>query len=804
MKRLLALIPAICAMVANASFELLEFTDPEGNKREFTNQLDGRWINNQSVIHSALSSGLDRRLRVTAKSEGQTVFTETTSVVSTSDRIDIGGREFYGKRMDITGLTSDGEYSVDVETIDLYGEVVASQTYTLKRDTSPPVIHDTDITWVRSAYTLGSIDHFSAGGASLELRLNEITEEGSGLSHATYFIENPDFERKTITANLNASDPFRGSVQIPTSTAASSSLVPASKSGLYTIGFNIYDKAGNSTTIQRESHIDNNCLTTPIREVLNANTSEWEPYTANMNAYSNPITMRFGRPLSQFESGERAPYGWADNSTVSYVENDIAWYQRSLNYPEIYSYFYFNLKSGAICQRQSLNSFKFTLGDGIDTAPKGVSVWHNTDIADQNGEWQTHGRPRYNVPHTITGTRVHVEPRSYRQLVTGSGMEQCFVEVGDDFCDLGTNFVRTSGRGYSPYSIHLARDDGSLRVHYSYLYTYHDLNDPSVLSTEYSDDKLVIVHTRDNDTVSNWQKDHWKIKQWEAVATNTETSKEISLSRTSLTQLDLWEHIATFSTDNLADGTYSITAYATDTYDNIGASEQPIEIVVDNTPPVINITYEEATVPSVIDDIRKIVIKLDDQSPSQLTSARLFGSIRDENVYLGILQHDSHWTLEQPRIFPTLQQGEKYGLEITASDIFNNQSSNTIEFSYTPANLIEIGILSYLTIDRELLDRDNTPIAQIQSLDPLYIDDGMRATGPQTAYMTVHASSDFGVWLDEPGNKTKVEPGETIEVTIDLGFEGSPLSIPLYPTKPDSIGKAEILFDIPHLRTIHN
>lgn len=807
-KSALGLLVTVVASPVLAGLEFIEFTTTDNTSRVISN-FTNAYLNNGADVDLLIASGLDRKLRVKVMKSGVTVEDVTTSVINTSDRISHSGKDFYGKVVNLNGLSTDGDYTIQIDTLSLNGSTVTSDSYELMRDTVPPVINDVGITWVRNAYSYGSLDHFSYSDSSLELRLNSLTEERSGLSHVDYFISTPDrlaideSDRTTLGARLNKDSNYQGNATISIATAAHPNVAP--NQDHYTIGFDVYDQAGNKTSIQRNSHIDNVCPPAPNIEVLNASTSQWEPYTKNMLLHQNPIKMRWGRDVSTFESKANAPYGWVDGNAISYTIGQTAYYERTMPIPQDYSYFYFYTRAGEVCHRQTLSSFKFTFANGVDEAPVGGAAWYKTNLPEQNGAWNQSPSPRYNKPYTITSVRHHAEARSYRQKAWGSSIPACYIEPGQTYCDSPTSISYSSGRGYSPKAVYLDRTTGGLQIHTGYVYTYWDFSEPQVLEVQtYPESKSIVSKSYDPDTVSDWRKNMWKISSLKADIKSKDGFSSLTLSPIATTQLDIQNREDTFDVSNLADGNYEVTIKATDTYGNVGTSNAPVEFKVDNAAPSIAVNYEGAELPETIADLRKLNFVLTDFSNSVLTSGRLFGSSSNENVYLGIISKDNDvYSFEQPKIFPTLMDGESYSLEVTAEDEFKNQALEVFTFKYIPENLIEMDTQPYLGVSVRLYDEEDIPLARIYSEAPLQLDEGMMATGIQQATITNRHDSDIAVKLHLGQQIIEVSPGETKPIQVDLGDTGGNLNIEVYPSTK-AAGKASLMFDIPQLTSKFN
>ena len=795
-----------------SGIEHVEYIDTAGIKKTLntlsTNYED--YVNNNSYFKIFVSSGLDRKLRIKTYHNDNLVSEYVSLVINTSDRQSAGGKEFYGKEVNLNHLVLDGRYRIVIDTLNLSDDMVASDTYLFSRDTVPPVIGDSGIVWSRTFGSFGNIDHFTHSGTGLDLRLHDLTDDLSGLSSATYFISTPSRltvdpnDRTTLNANLNASNPLSGNVNIPVVSAVSPVVAP--KQGVYTIGFNVLDNAGNKTTIKRDSYIDNICPKVSVTEVWNSSLNTWQSYSANMKIHENPVKMRWGRDVNDFEDASNAPFGWVKGHYEHYRDSDISYYERTFPVPQKYSYFQFHTRAGKVCNTIRLRNYNFTYAEGIDAAPSGTGVWFKTDLPDNSGEWIKSTTPRYNKPYTITDVKIHVAARSYRQKAWGSSIPACYIEVGETSCDSTTNISHLTGRGYSPKALYVSQDNGEMAVHFSYLYTYWDFNAPAVVSIDFNHDvKTIAVNSYDADSADNWTRNMWVIATVKVHLSLQGSNSAQILSAARTEKLDLRNRTDYFDVSGLADGRYDVNAVATDTYGNAGSYATDMSIIVDNTPPQINLSYDDSVLGDAIQDIRKISVEIIDFSDASIVSGRLYGSSSNENVYLGIITNsDGSFSFEQPKIFPTLLADERYGLEIISSDIYGNESTVNIKFKYLPDNLIEMNLQTYLSVDTPLLTGDDKPLASIRSTKPLVMIGGMLATGLQDAYITSRSNSTISIYVRTILGDVELAPGETKSISIDLGETGSSLDVIVYPTSSEGEGSADIMFDIPQLRSKYN
>lgn len=779
--------------LSHAAIEKLTYVDTKGDTKSHSGR-DFSLVNPSSPITLSISSSIDRKIRVQVFSQDVLIENTTSGVVGLSDRMEIDGRDFYGKQIAINASAQgDTEYTVQIEYINLSNEVMTTESYQFTRDTTPPAIGG-DFVLIRNAYH-ATIDNFGHTGTTKQLEVRELSDN-VGISHARYWTRQANGSKVYGDAQFNQDD---AKVIIRGSVAANKAMAP--EAGYYEIGIDLYDLAGNVSTKSRFSHIDLGCpaTNTIIKQVFNEQTQQWQDYQPGIEIYANPVRTRYGRVEGDVAT-EASPYGWKINHMISDREDGYVFSYHTINYPQQYSYFHYYSESGHVCYTDHYRNFNFSLGPGVDEAPRGTGVWHKTTLSN---DWVKSHAPRTKVPLTINWVRLFAETRNYRQSMTVSGGGECFIEVGDTYCDINTNYVRESGKGYWPYSTHARKEDGSMSVHYGYLYTYWDFNAPTFNGFSYNESSQdITVRTYDADTTSNWTSGMWVIKSVTAKALLP--SGTVTLPQKDYQWIDHNNRVYTFDVSGLdveADVPFEFTV--TDSYDNSTTTTELYTI--DTVSPYLNVVYEGQPFPDVIADIEYISLEVTDFSPAEPISAQLKGSDANEDVYLAIFDNgDGTWSVSKPRIFPTLnyQAGERYQLIVKAQDSQGNETTKTVTFGYTPSNLIVVDLQQYLPADgQKLYDVNGNALAKIYSDEPLALDNGQLATGPQQVELTNRLDSDFSISVDSASGTVVIEPGQTVVTTIDLGTSGEPLAVDIYPTDSTE-GKAEFLFNIPTLTTI--
>lgn len=787
----------IFASNAYAGLELATFNDTTGTTQSVT-ESDLDIVSIDSDLNLYISSGLDRKLTVSLLKNGTVIESKSTSVINISDRITVNSKDYYGKIVSFSAPTTDGTYQIVVNHLNLSGEVTSTNTYEFTQDTTPPTIGG-DFEHVANAYTYSSMDLFGNTRAVKQINVTGVSD-ANGISKAQYWVKQPDNTKKYKDVTYNAST---NKVVIDGSIAAStgSGLVPSPYYGYFQIGVDVYDEAGNKSTINRYSHIDLTCPSTNfLVQVLNAKTNKWETYKSGMNIYANPVTVRYGRLLSDFATTS-SPYGWMMNANITNSDSKYAYYQRTFPYKQQSTYFRFFSQAGTYCNSTYLSTLSFTLaGSDLDYAPRHTGIAYKTTLSD---DWVSSATFKTNKTAKITKVRLFSEKRKYRQKRTINGGGTCYVEVGDTYCDINTSYNYSSNRGYSPYAHYAYKADGTLGLHTGYLYTYWDFNSPEISNLEFNEEaKTVLMATYDSDTVTDWRSGMWVISGVGASA--FVNGKETTLNQLSSTKIDFQNREYVFDVSKLnVEAIVPITFWVKDSYGN--KTEKTQSYTIDSVKPVISITYDSSDVPAIISDIRDFEINVSDFSSAALTSAQLTGSDSNENVYLAIVDDgDGNYSVEKPKIFPTLSydSGERYTLNLVAKDSYGNTQTKSIKFGYTPDNLITVDTQQYLPSGSALYDGDDKSIATIYSDEVLTLESSQVATGEQEAEITNRSGSDFAIVVKGNNGLVTVEPGETKSMVVDLGSAGAKLSIEVYPAEKKE-GSAQFMFNIPSLTTIY-
>lgn len=778
------LFPLYCqAQLFNYSY-----TDTHGTK---VNADPTRFdLNPGSAITLNLISGLDRYERVTVmrSSDNVQMFQSVTGLVTVADRIIAAdGSEYYGKSIMLPVL-GEGAFSLKSETLDNKSNVVATSSYSFNIDTTPPVL-PSPMQWIKAGFKYGSLDTFGDRQATQAISLSNVSDTNSGLDKAEWFGVDSNGVRRTVNAQLNSQT---GSVQALAAVAAGSTIAPVSPA-YYTVGFRVYDKAGNWTETSHRSGIDRTIPTYIQYQVLNAKTGAWEDYVSGMTIYENPVKFRFKRLKSDSTNFNGTDFGWIDQITNS--DNTYFYTETTVSYPETYIYYELYTKAGLNVNLQ-YKSLKFTPGTGVAEAPRYLSGQYHFRDGDT---WTSSDTVRFSGPDCVDLGRVNVEPRPYKQTATIDNIGSCNIAEGETSCQVSMNYCKASGKGYTPYQIVIRGTDtyASLGGLQSYFYTYWDMNPPFINSIVSNPlDKTVVMLVTDSDVTNDWTMNMWATNTFKLTMKDA-NNKVTPLSPKSVTVPSYQLKQVTFDYSALPSGRYTATGAATDTYNNTAELDLTSTILHDVSPPVVDVSFEGTPADGgLVKGLENLVITLtDDLTKASLKSITLSGGPASDKVSVGWYSLGSDkYGLNYPRIFPTTDDADSYKLTVVAIDEAGNTTTKVSQFRYVPNNLIEFNTVKTLAVAAGLKTSDNQPLAYLRA-NSIRKQDGALITGVQTGTLTVRKDADFPVSM----NGVTVVPGDSKDITIDFG-QGDGVLIPIFPATSGNVGESSFMIELPQIQ----
>lgn len=780
---LLPLIALTLGPIAGAQADLIEyaFTDAAGQQRSV---LPGTVFSNPTgKIRFALSAGVDRKVRVSIlESNGAVIRTATSSILGGSDRIEAGGKEYYGAHLDLTA-PGEGSYLIRSEILSSDDVVVKSQTHDLKIDTTKPTASGV-ITWVARVSGGGSIDVFTNSGTGNEIRLDGLRDTASGLDSAVYYTRDEHGVEREFPVSIERT---AGSVYLTMANAANAEIAPYDRHE-YTIGFRVKDQAGNTADINRRSKIDR---TVPLvrPQAYDSKAGAWTTYVPGMTVYDNPVKMRWIRSKTDHVAFNGTDYGWHDSTYDQQTTANIV-HNLDVLYPASAGNFRLYTKAGGYYD-QAYSRLEFNLAGGAAKAPTVLGVRYRLD-----GSWITSplsGEVTYarfrsaDRGKSIDRVIFDVEPRPYAQKITLSGFSSCQVEANASWCYINASIAEGEGSYYRDFMFSSAKADGSWSSRAGRLRVMWDTQAPIVESvTVDATAKTFTARIYDQDRINNSLRTEWDTTDLVARAIG---SKTYTLEQTDLIETDYNRRTAAYDLSALPSGNYSVQITATDTYGN-KTTKSAASVLIDNDSPLINIKTSSSAqqiVISTLDDVSIEVTDPTDPNPT-VTGVELRGGPASETVRVSARPDgQGRFRIEYPIIFPTISAGEEYVLLVTARDAQGNTATEELKFSYEPAVIPLEGNLNIPAAPFAFTTSEGNPVIETQ---PLTLAAGDLVSGTYDVFATLRSDARSAFYI---GGKL-VSPGQTVTLAnYDFSASGGRIQLPARPEVGGAAGTNGLL-----------
>ncbi|MEQ0009482.1 Ig-like domain-containing protein [Klebsiella sp. GG_Kp146] len=758
-------------------------------------------LNTNDKIQISLISGLDRKIRVTVKKNGEAVYSSTTESINVEDRIkSSSGEEFYGKKLTLPPL-SDGLYTITSEILNTQGTTVDSTEQSFLIDTAGPSADNLRIDQRPGYDMVLTGDLWELGqGADAKLYLNvKNVKAAAGFDKATIQVINPDNTVHSISDMVYDSGSSSLSVAWTQGGAVKSSWMPVSNADVeYRFRVTLYDRAGSRTVLPDQRFLFDSDLgeytlfavydPEATSSVVPGFSKGYVEYKAGMTVNQNPITIVYRIPSTNRreyrKSGLKFGQIISEANGYSYVSVTTP-YQTQVVIHNGYRW------GGAYV------TYNIKLGPDASPSPSTPNVWLTSDKAGTVNAfhylWKTSDLPVKFLTATARSTA-----RSYIQQVIATSnsvsSKVCNIPVGETECTGTVGWsIPKSGNGTVTYNFRTTNLDMSLtsgnterRNHWN-----TDLL-PRITGYDYQEDKktvLLFVTQPGNGKFG----DQLLLKSASILDKGTNTVV-LTGTRTALAGED---YTYTFDLSKLAEGRYNLGFLAKDTFEN-EATSPFITLVHDMTPPEISFNYENAPLPSgtTVYGLENIAVNLNDVlTKPVLDRLELKGGPASDSVVLGFnLNADGSYTPDYPRLFPTLDAStDKYTLTAYATDAKGNTSQKSIQFAYYPKNLVTLEKLKTLGVVKALKSSDNTPLAVMRT-GQLRRNDGSLAQGIQTANITVRSDAEYAINI----LGTVIQPGETKEIQLDLGT-GANSTVPIFPAVNGTTGQSNFIIEFPQL-----
>ena len=805
--------------MSQAAIEGYIFESVQGKDRTVTAPAEG--INPQNNFHVSVSGGLDRKVRVSlVNTAGEIQESITTSYISIDDRINFDGKEFYGKSLQLNS-PSDGEFTVKADLLDAKDSVLTSWEDELIIDTVPPTYGD--FTW---AFNYAGTDPaFSINGESIlwsrvearHLTLNNVHDSHGGLSgeYEYIYLDGPK-AGQTALAGVIPYYPDSHKLMLG-SGSVSTVPFPSGSQAKMKVRFVLGDLAGNKSTAEKEFFQQGTCSTGPefvayydpdfSGKFLGQDTFHgFRPHDGSpVPIKQNPFKSIYKWPKSKHRgSSEGAIYGGFPivnhgyMKTIHYEDSEFVYF---IIDSTVSKSGYYNYTQNGWTNRYTWRCGKLYVPNPQFSESAIPPVSKSADGYIDGYGWLASGYVDYNgtLPYNtkISTIRYKTEPRVYDQTAgSGGSWGQCVIAAGDSYCDavtaLDINLLGTASHHHTrpPLTDTLS---GTMRSEYSLLWDW-DASAPTVdfLVSHNEDSKEVEFKATELYSGASWNRK--KMRESKLIAVNKSNNQEVNiLAEMKSSGNDYW---ISASYESLPDGIYQIDGWVHDNYHMEDRKTLINEVVVDSTAPSISIAANGQTSFSHVSGLESIVVTLADPNDPVITSARLTGGPGNDDIYLAYrTTGNDQWVLEYPRIFPSLEEGESYTLEVEAADKFYNSSSDTARFTYSPPDLLNLGVLSTFAVTSALKLPDDQPLNMLVT-DPLRTEEGYIARGEQAGVVTLRSDAEYPIMI----LGQIVNPGQTVEVKLQPESDGS-LSVPIYPSVPGQSGSADFMLELPQITT---
>jgi hypothetical protein len=766
-------------------------------------------VNPTTPMSLTLISGLDRYLTVAVSNKaGSQLFNQKTSITTVNDRITASdGTEFYGKKLTLPAL-SDDSYVISVVVTDLKDAVVASYTYNWTIDTQPPLADPITADKGTGAANTTPGTVWKMGVASGDqfdfLSLN--VSDDSGIAGATFNIYNPDGSLFSSTAMKYDQAGKKVYHTYSYHTSQGVGLPTSNLDEIFQAEVLIKDNAGNIKTLPRQQFRWDNVIgeitlfavhdPTNNASVVPGFASNYTAYKAGMTVYENPIQFVYRIPVTNFSPD---------------YEGGLTFYNRysppkQLTRANGYVYMEMKIPNGTVnvdmTKMPNFGSsfgykpaFNVKLGGSAPATP--ASAGPIAEYRDELGAWWTLANMEFvsakSLPKKFDRVRFTVSPRPFDQIA--SARESCTVPAGGSTCEaVATYNMTTNSQGYyRPEFAVISTEDSALRGSVFKTISWNDTQTPSITSVTLnnSTNLLTVMATLPGD--SEWLESKQIVSYW---LSDVSTGNKLPLTGTMLAR-NSGSYTFTFPISQLSEGSYNLVANVGDRYLNT-VSKPYGAVVIDRTPPTATFSYENKPIAGdvTVMGLENIRITLKDNlTKPKITRVQLTGGPTSDVVDLSWtpLGNDTY-SIEYPRVFPSLMNSDIYILNVTTEDEQNNAKVYSASFKYLPANLVQLQNLRTLAVNSPLKTSTDEPLAFMKT-SVLRKEDGQIAKGQQTGTLTVRSDAAFPLTI----NGVTAAAGQTVNFSINLG-KGDETLVPIYPAINGKTGTAQFILEFPQLQ----
>ena len=789
---------ALFAGEAQADLLELRYRDASGADRQQVGS--AQFSNPTGTVSAIVSAGVERRVAIELRTtDGATLASATSSVISATDRITVGGLDHYAKTLTFPA-PPDGEYRLISRILAADGTTVideAIQAWSV--DTSPPTAGCFELlgTWTgnRIAPCAGASAWVASSFEAQALKLHDLAD-ASGIDEVKFTATRSGVVVRETAAKYDAAS---RSAQIGNGNAHSvNTTYFPDEDGEYKAMFTVVDKAGNRATFTQPLYWIAKGPGAEIVAVYDGRSDEnflpaagplfdgFKPYVAGVTSDTNPVKIVVRYPI-EYAPGPSQPYPYkvgaysgavltGTGETPDYVDGAWAYKIVSGSY-----------RSGGWSGYAGINRSKHWLIGylyyDIDLDPTAVQSPNITKVEVEWSDigWTTSSRwlTSNTGPQTMVRARIQAEPRPYDQFaITSSPSAECTIPAGQTSCVMEIGYLWADpGNGYrrSDGGVTLATEDRLLSARGGSAFNVRmDMHAPEIVGWRYrqeTDDLIVTLHETDTrypayvGSASHRVQIAFKRPDGEVAF---ESAEVLSTSVGDV----VYEAVLPLSA--APDGAWNLVVRARDSVGN--AAERTEDLILDREAPVVNILYGDVPYTGgMVQDFAQFSAQILDTNPIATASLRLRGGPANEDVVLPLVQAGERWVPEYPVLWPTTEDG-RYVLSITATDADGHVGSSSVQFGFAPpqVDLIDAGDGLWLPGMVHAFQRPDgrwpfeSALFVMSSGDPLSGIYGLRAT----------LRSDSTIPVAVRGHI--IAPGETVDLgAYDFGMAGGRIQLPV-------------------------
>ncbi|UJF20349.1 Ig-like domain-containing protein (plasmid) [Vibrio sp. SS-MA-C1-2] len=772
------------------------------------------YFNNASDITIVTKVGLDRFVEVEVRRGGALTYQHTTELIGVDDDFTVLGELFYGESLVLNNVNVDGQYTVTLKTIDINGNEVANHQFNFIRDTIAPTLGNL----YKTGYSMvadvnGHWFHGQSGLSHIPNRTlaNDIVDNNgvvevfaksyryNGSQYIEYATAKLSYDAESKIAEL----PHDGS-----RTTEQDQIFPKGTHGteLLAVKFVAIDVAGNEGESNLQTlYFDSKTVTAEPYAVYNPNATgtldglfdKYERYESSKTIYQNPFTIIYRIPKSEYITEITGGTGFVGNYDVQ-IHGDYAYGFYRLTHGN-YNGNYWRTTSRLRWSDGGIGP-NLVLDSSVGASPvrSASTEYYYSDVG-----WRSFNRwhiQTSQLPITITHVRQQVQPRPYEQKFTHRG-HNCIIPANGTSCtiDIPDIALNSGTSGYLHDVGYLNASDNRFSNSSNWAdVSWNDEHAPSLTSWSFDDETRILTFALLQPGGGAWF-DNLRLRSV-FIADENQTNLNAKLISGNRIGKTIYEY--QFLLDDIPAGQHQIFIRAEEMH-GLVLHQKVLDFYNDQTSPSLVTKYDNAEqYPDVVSDLRQVTLEVTDNS--EITPyIRLHGLGVDVQLGFSLISktgNTSIFAAELPKVFPNLDETERYTLELGAIDAFGNEGEISKSIRYLPSNIFITEAQPYFTADRPIYLSAGDYLARIYSDGHLVTANGQVATGEQYAEIQLKPDASFAIYfrVNQSSQPIRVEPGELKGFNFTLSSTGGAISFEIWPAE-GKLGQSDYLLFIPQL-----